>query len=514
MKKFTTLVISLFLLMTFVSCEDTKSTTLTTEDSMTSLIETTQQLTTQSTTQLPTLDTPTNLLVSDNIVTFDAVEHATKYRLTIYDDTEDLVGEYNVVSGFDLSLLLAYGTYHCILKATAPNYHDSVPTTEYQFSIINLSSINLLEGTEMNNQEYIRWMGRTYYSETESVKYFFFTASGFEVAFFGTSLEFTVTATNCLIQSKQPHLVVLIDGEEDPTNGTLYVLNEAENTITISGLTDGYHTIKVLKRSEASDSDTALKSIETDGYFVMPPQQKAFKVQYIAASSSTGYGNLGAVNESKTTANSNGLLAYAYLTSYLLDAETSIFSASGWGVSRGWNTGGRISETQNIPNAYVHIAIDDSNAVFTEGTFDFTDYTPDVLVVNLGTNDFNASSYSSMSAEDKSAVEETFVTDYVNFLVVLNNMYPNAKIIIAYGLMNEAPTLGDITLQVVSEANDAIGSTIVYDFLMESAGSNGNPFGCGYHPNVNTGMNVAEDLAALISQITGREVLRDMITYE
>lgn len=505
MKKLFIVTISLLMLIVLNAC-NTNSTT-------TTKIQTTTLISVITETQ-EKLDTPQNIEINSNVITFDSVSHAEKYKLSIKDSNGALVNEYNISSGFDLSLLLQIGTYSCTLKATALNYLDSDKSSVIDFTIVDESSVTVIEGNDMNNLSLIRWMGRTYYSESESLTYFFFTASGFEVAFFGTKLEITLKANKYNVLGKEPHIVVLIDGEENPLNGQTYKLQNEEEVITIDHLSYGYHTVKVLKRSEASDSNTALKEVETDGYFTLPTTQKPFKIQYIAASSSTGFGNLGTVSESKTTANSNGLLAYAYLASYLLDAETSIFSASGWGVSRGWNTAGLISEYQNIPYAYVNKAIDDTNKVFTSGSFDYSNYIPDVLVVNLGTNDFNASGYQGMSEQDKADTEQRFLNDYVDFLVVLNNLYPDAKIIIAYGLMNEAPVLGDITLEVINRANLQIGSTIVYDFLMEPAGSNNNPFGCAYHPNVQTGMNVAEDLALLISQITGKQIVREMISYE
>lgn len=516
MKKFGLILISMVSLIIFGACQGTTTiTTVTTEmttTEVTSLETTTTE--TPTTTTLSQLDTPIDLAIDNNIVTFGLVDNATKYRLTIYDSESNLFGEYNITSGFDLSLILSVGSFSCTLIAKALGYIDSAATTLVSFQIVDETRIDLLESENMNNNEYITWLGRTYYSETEALKYFYFTASGFEVAFFGTSIDIVIEATKADITSKQAYLVLFIDGEENPLNGTTYIMNTTQRTISVSGLEDGYHTIKLLKRSEASDSICALKQIQTDGYFTTPPQQKSFSIQYIAASSSAGFGNLGSLSDPKTTANSDGLRAYAYLTSYLLDANTSIFSASGWGVTRGWNTMGQINETQNIPNAFTHIAIDDTNTVFEEGTWDFTDYIPDVIVVNLGTNDFNASGYTSMSTTEKEAMASRFITDYVNFLVVLNNYYPNAKIIVAYGLMNEASTLGAITLEVINQANTTIGSTVVYEFLMEAAGSNSNPYGCSYHPNIQTSMNVAEALAEFISQITGREVVREMIAYE
>ncbi|MBI9009552.1 MAG: hypothetical protein JEZ05_05920 [Tenericutes bacterium] len=518
MKKLILVITAFFLFGMFTACDNATTQVVTTAESLTTeSITTTQstQTTVLETTSMGVLSTPTNIQITNNVITFTEVDNATKYRIFLYEELTGLSGEFNITSGFDLSLLMDVGDYSYQLKATAPGYLDSELSELTNFSIVDESRTNILVGDDMNNLEYVRWLGRTYYNSLEQAKYFFFTASGFEVTFFGTELQVTIQANNYLLDSKQAYVVVFIDGEENPNNGTTIRLTEGIQTITLaSGLENGFHTLKLLKRSEASDSDTSIVQIETNGYFTTPPAAKTFRIQYIAASSSTGYGNLGTLSDGKTTTNSDGLRAYAFLTSYLLDADTSIFAASGWGVSRGYNTNGNISATQNIPNAFVNIAINDTNRVFEVGDWDFTDYIPDVIVINLGTNDFNASGYTSMSTIDKAAMSERFITDYVNFLVLLNNMYPNAKLIVAYGLMNEATTLGTITQTVITNANNTIGYTAVFEFLMEAAGSNSNAFGVGYHPNVQTSMNVAEDLAELIHTITGREILRDMIDNE
>ncbi len=97
------------------------------------------------------------------------------------------------------------------------------------------------------------------------------------------------------------------------------MLNQSVGEYTlVSGLPPGYHTVKVLKRSESIDSNTSLMILQTNGHFVNPPTAKPFMIEYIAASSSTGYGNLGSLSQNKTTENSYGLLGFADLTLHLL----------------------------------------------------------------------------------------------------------------------------------------------------------------------------------------------------
>jgi len=475
---------------------------------------TTQSLPTMTTSiTLQELSKPSNFSVVNNVVNFDVVENATKYRIYITDEEDTPVRDFNVTVGFNLLVMLTPGTYRFVLKATAPGYQDSPLSDSIEAEIIDPDRTSLLEGESMNDFRYVRWIGRTYYNALESVKYFYFTASGFEISFYGTEIKVTLKASNHNVIGKQAYIVILLDGEEDPTQGTTIKLDKSQGEYTLAtGLDEGFHSVKVLKRSEASDSNTGVVAVSTDGYFTNAPAPKAFKIQFIAASSSTGYGNLGSLAVAKSTDNSNGLLGYAYLSTYLLDAEINIFAASGWGVSRGYNTGGFVSTTQNIPAAYEKYAIDGSNMVYTgAGDWNDSDYVPDVIVVNLGTNDFNASGYSGMSAEDKLLLSNQFITDYTAFLQVLHNTHPDAIIIVAYGLMGETPTVGPFTLQVIANANSIFGKTVVYPFVMEAAGTAPNAFGSNYHPNVGTSKIVAMDLAELINSLTGREIVRTMI---
>lgn len=480
--------------MAIISCTETSSTTLSSQ-------------TTESTTTVLPLDVPTNFAVNDNLVSFDLVDGANKYKVKVETTGGTLVGEYNVSNNFNLLYVLQVGVYMISIKAVGSNNNDSLYSTPIEVTISDPNQISTLSETSLSNASLIRWMGRNYYDELNQRNYFYFTASGFEVAFYGTSLTATFFSTNYNVVGKQAYLVAFVDGDDSPTHGTTFILNEQNKEITlVSGLEYGYHTVKVLKRSEASDSDTALSNLSTDGYFTNAPLGKDFKIQFIAASSSTGYGNLGSLSVPKSTDNSDGLQAFAFLTSYMLDADVSIFSASGWGATRGWNTGGAVSQTQTIPEAFQYIAINSSNTVFTSGgKWDMSNYVPDVIVVNLGTNDFNANNYSSLSEELQKVQSDLFIDTYTYFLRVLNNSYPDAIIIVAYGLMGEQNVLGGFTLQVIANANEAIGSSVVYPFIMEAAGSGGNPYGSNYHPNVQTSINVAEDLSALITSLTGKE---------
>jgi len=198
MKKILIMMMVIAFFVLFSACQTDTTTSKTTSSSTQTTTQTTQTSTaTQTettvssteTTELSKLDIVGLVGVLDNIITFSSVENAQKYRIYIYGEDDVLLGEYNITNGFNLALLLGVGTYKFQIKAMSPGFIDSDLTVIDEFQIVDLLAINVLEGSQMNNHQYIRWLGRNYYNEVEEVKYFYFTASGFEVAFYGTELK-------------------------------------------------------------------------------------------------------------------------------------------------------------------------------------------------------------------------------------------------------------------------------------------------------------------------------------
>ncbi|MFA5007556.1 MAG: SGNH/GDSL hydrolase family protein [Candidatus Izemoplasmatales bacterium] len=502
MKKFFLSLALILLFLAVAACDATTTTALTA--SSTSVTTTVTH---------PPYPTPTGLSVTDNVVAFDAVENASQYQLSV-EDADGVVRQYLVASGFDLSLILDYGTYTFRIRVAASSgYSASEYSDPVVAELVDINAISLLSEDAMNDFRYITWIGRTRYDDLSKTHAMFYTASGFEVGFYGTGVTAVFTAQNTDILSKRPHLVIFVDGEENPYAGSVVRLSSATQTVTlVSGLTEGYHTVKVLKRSEALEGDIALKSISTDGRFASPDETKDFKILYIGDSSMTGYGNLAtSVGTAKTTSNSDGLLDFAYLSAYIHDAAFSIVASSGWGVSRGWNTpGGAIDEVENMANAFDYLAIDGTNKVRTDwGRYDTTDFVPDVVVITLGTNDFNAPYYDTMTDADKTALRDRFVADYVAFLVHLNDVYPNVPIIVGYGIMADSWRIGASCRAVVAQANAVLGGR-VHELEMVAAGTS-YPFGSDYHPQAGTHIAAADQLANLIETVTGHERVRENV---
>lgn len=446
---------------------------------------------------------PTGLTVTDNVFSVSSQEGIKTYQLEITSVSDSTTTVYTLESGFDLSYLLSDGDYSVRVRGLLPDYTDTYSdfTDNINFSITSSKCISSIEEDTLTDSNFIRFNGRTNYNTSTKAMDIYYTGSGFVVGFYGTSLTATFTATNTNLVKTWTYLEIFLDGNNNPLTGEDFFLYQPVVTYTLaSGLPLGYHTVSVVKKSESLDSNMAIQSLSTDGSFAKPEAAKALKIQFIGASTLTGYGNMESTpNTTKTTENSNGLLAYPALSAYMLDADYSIVAASGWGITRGWNTGGVIDTTKNIPNAFDYLAVDSTNSIVNV-PWDQSKFVPNIVVVSLGINDYNTSNYANLTAEERTAFDDRFTTDYVAFLTKLHTYFPDATIILTYGILGVNADMERLTLGVLDIADNTIPN--LFACKLTSGAELSLPFGSDYHPGVETHIHAATELVDYIESIT------------
>lgn len=70
------------------------------------------------------------------------------------------------------------------------------------------TKVNVLENEDLTS-EYIHWIGRTDYDEQQARVNFYYTATGFEVNFYGTELSVTFYAQSATDSGKRPYFQYL-----------------------------------------------------------------------------------------------------------------------------------------------------------------------------------------------------------------------------------------------------------------------------------------------------------------
>jgi len=472
--------------------------------------------------ETPTLlSQPENILVKRNILTFDEVTDATKYRLKISQDGEFLQNLF-VTSGYDLSTMLEDGEYTATLEAlndTKQGEKSAVFNIHIGYEKIPVTELKELKELDLCDSTCINLSGRTFYDESKKRLYFYYSASGFKVSFTGTELKGTFYAeqkgSTANIKAAA-RIVVLVDGEVYPDGGTTIALNINKSTkeyTLCSGLTNGTHTVEVLKRTESADNNTALVNLKTDGFFANPQADKTKRILLIGASGSTGYGNIAKVTESsQTPQNSDCMRAFPYLVSRMYDTEIDEVNASGWGVLWGWNDQ---SGQNNIPKAFGKLAIKQSNSVAKED-YDYTKDSYDLIIVNLGMNDFNAKIKSITDATTKASDINKYKAAVKAFYELLCSTYDCPIIIIhtsntdqnAEGIYNEA---------MAAEVNTALGKDRIFPLIIPANGASykgvSTGIGANSHANVQTHIWTADIISEWIGENMDWTKVRNNITY-
>lgn len=340
-------------------------------------------------------------------------------------------------------------------------------------------TVSLLEGENLAS-EYIDWYGR--HRGLNNKEYFYYTATGFMVNFFGRIIDIELELEN---RRNDIYYSVAKDGE-DLLDGMIYVQTKNQ-TLRITFETYSHHTIEMVKRSEPEDGITSLKKISTNGYFMKkePMEKIPWHFLLIGASGISGHGALGAPNQIRTTANSSSLHSFGYLTAAIFQGTYEFVSNSGWGIKYGFNdTTGNI----NLVGAYEKIGLD-ANQKYIDVTYNHNKKS-DVIIVNAGGNDYSAVINKS-SGFEKSEKIKAFQAQVAQFVLKLRHDHPDAHI---FWTKTSGSFNGAAALEIINQLEEGDRS-MVHVVDIEDVGSNGDLAGADSHASYITHQRSAANLA-------------------
>ncbi|WP_024831486.1 SGNH/GDSL hydrolase family protein [Ruminiclostridium josui] len=298
--------------------------------------------------------------------------------------------------------------------------------------------------------------------------------------------NFTGTTISATIKSSGDNWFnVIIDGiVKAPVN-----VPAGTSTVTLaSDLQDGIiHTIELVRRTEAWIGETQFLGFKIIGGGLLPaPSPSSRRIEFIGDSITCGYGNEGTSQyQSFTNKNENAYMAYGAITARLLKADPITVCWSGKGLVQ--NYGGDLNEL--MPEVYPRVL-----PYNTTLTWDTSKWTPQVVVINLGTNDFSTGSI------DKT----TFAAAYEKFVTQIRGQYPDAHIYCAVGPMlswDQLAKCKDAITSVVDQKNTSGDSKIHFIEFPVQVESNG--YGEDWHPSVKTHELMANQLAETIKADLG-----------
>ncbi|MBE5804315.1 MAG: GDSL family lipase [Clostridiales bacterium] len=342
--------------------------------------------------------------------------------------------------------------------------------------------------------ENVKPLGRT--QQLEDSLWLCFSGTGAEFTAECTQLSITMAGDSAVsAPANRTRLAIEVNGLRVVDD----MLDAAEKTYAVWESDAPQNlTVRIIKLSETAMSTCAIKAITTDAASIQPTPARSRRIEFIGDSITCGYGADDEVAEhSFTTATENVTHSYAYKTAQALDADYSMVSISGYGIISGYTGTGESKVTaQLLPTYYEKLGF--SYAWYQGQTpanvaWDFAAYTPDLIVVNLGTND---DSYT----RDDPERQEDYRAQYTEFLKVIRHNNPEARILCTLGIMGDRlyPQVEKAVAAYSGETGDTNISCMKFDVQLFSDG-----YSADWHPSQKTHTKAADKLTRHITQLMG-----------
>lgn len=256
--------------------------------------------------------------------------------------------------------------------------------------------------------------------------------------------------------------------------GVLTIARGLDNTVE--------HTIEIYKRTEAMFGTIQFLgvSLPEGGMFLTPPPHLKRKIEIIGDSISAGSGNEGKNGDPNIAEHENNSSAYGTIAARALDAEHHTIAVSGIGLTVNYGD----ERVNTMKDQYERL-----NPLHSESKWVFENWIPDVVVINLGTNDNNYT-----------IERDYFIRTYTSFVSRIRNRYGSAAIFMTLGPFQTSPVKEHIGDAFNHIRHVGAGDENVHFFLFDEANAERDGMGETGHPTVITHALMAEQLVNEIKQ--------------
>jgi lysophospholipase L1-like esterase len=256
----------------------------------------------------------------------------------------------------------------------------------------------------------------------------------------------------------------------------------------VAGLKPGKHTLELFKRTEWAMGKTWFYRFElyNSNKILPPPPAQKRKIEFFGNSISCGYADEDTTGKDRgTSPYENGYLSYAAIIARHFNAEIHNTSKSGIGITVSWFP-------LVMQEMYDRLDATDPNS-----KWDFSRYTPQVVVVNLFQNDSwivklpdNEQFKAKFGTTPPTA--EFIINAYQTFLKSVRSKYPAAKIICILGSM-DATRAGSPWPGYIDKAVAGLNDQHIHTHFIPYKNTNG-------HPNIKEQQAMADDLIAFMEK--------------
>lgn len=308
------------------------------------------------------------------------------------------------------------------------------------------------------NDVHLHYMGRIQMTDTAAV--LAWSGSSVKINFNGEGISFTT-----LDERADNYLIEILDGE---VIGTIHEAKVKKNRNNIIGLAKGNHTLELFKRTEWTMGKVFFYNFEVNGKVLPAPKTNKRKIEFFGNSITCGYAVMDTEGKDRgTSPYENNYISYAAITARHFNAEYQCIARSGIGILVSWFP-------QVMPEMYNLLDPTDPKRLW-----DFKNYTPDVVVVNLFQNDswlVNMKDHPEFKARFGTTAPppETIIKAYADFIKTIRGKYPNAQIICALGSM-DATKAGSPWPGYIVKAVEGLADKKIYTHFFPYKNTNGHP---------------------------------------
>lgn len=265
---------------------------------------------------------------------------------------------------------------------------------------------------------------------------------------------------------------------------------KSDTTIVIaSGLGTQIHRVLITKRTEGSQGTGTFKGIvlPANGEILAPKDNPARKIEFIGNSITCGYGTEGlSASERWSPATENSYQSYASIVSRAFKADYHLIAHSGQGVIRNYGYKGKVSPLA-MPGRYKRVFDENESQVWN-----FKKWKPDLVVINLGTNDFSTQPY-----PDKA----DFMAAYEKLIREILRNYGEVPVFCVVGPMIDEPCFSYVK-EMVGDFRSVYQKKNIYfvgipTYLMNPE----RDLGSDSHPNYSGQKKMAAHILPVISSV-------------
>lgn len=326
----------------------------------------------------------------------------------------------------------------------------------------------------------IRYVGRT--ETTGGSVSFDWSGTYFECRFTGGSLAVRVSDT------KRNYYNLTLDGHDA---GIAATFGTDSLVVLAEGLGEGEHTLRMQKRTEGEQGRTTLHAfrLARNGRLLPAPPSPGRHIEFIGNSLTCGYGTEGrSKDEPFEPETENCDKAFGCIVARYFGADYTLIAHSGRGAAR--NYGDRNTVSENTMADRLGNTFDESP--LPAWNFTASPYRPDIIVINLGSNDFSTEPHPS---------REEFAAAYTRILRTLRDAYGDTPPILCV-----APRVGEPAFTFIRDiCRAAVVRNLHFTAVLPGYCNDGSDLGSSAHPNYTGQRKLAMLLIPYVSTLTGWE---------